>query len=252
MARCSAAGCSITNSLRVAWWSAAAGWVTVVGTAAAPIGLQPSRAMARRAVGCRNGRPAGAAPLAVASQITSQSVTGHHTDGTSCARRSQSIPWLKCSECSMKGCLRPSRGPHECCFCSTPAGGRRKQSRPRQAGLSHRPSWRTPPPPHTHTPTTVSLRAMQTTSTSHCTQKQHEAAHVRRRKWRRKTWEQPGPLVDPHATPSQRSRLPGGEQGSGVDIHSRNRWRTRNEEQRQPVDAQDEGAPAQAWGQRAQ
>ena len=79
--------------------------------------------------------------------------------------------------------------PHECCFCSTPAGGRRKQSRPRQAGLSHRLSWRTPPPPPTHHTTTVSLCAMQTTSTPDCTQKQHEAAHIRRREWRR---ENPG------------------------------------------------------------
>ena len=45
-----------------------------------------------------------------------------------------------------------------------------------------------PPPPPTHT-TTVSLCAMQTTSTPDCTQKQHEAAHIRRRKWRR---ENPG------------------------------------------------------------
>jgi hypothetical protein len=44
------------KSLRVARWNATAGWVTVVGTAAAPSGLQPCQAMARRAVGCRNGR----------------------------------------------------------------------------------------------------------------------------------------------------------------------------------------------------
>ena len=38
------------RSLRMEWWSAAAGWVTAVGTAAALTGLQQCQAMAKRAV----------------------------------------------------------------------------------------------------------------------------------------------------------------------------------------------------------
>ena len=43
------------RSLRMTWWSAAVGWVTVVGTAAALTELQRCQAMAKRVVGAVTG-----------------------------------------------------------------------------------------------------------------------------------------------------------------------------------------------------